>query len=382
MSFENLEQGLLTAIDHVHGAAIGEMSWSLALEAVCDVLGARAADLNMFDADTLDYLAFHPARVDPFVLTYIADYMSDVTHENPRVAQLYLPMAEGRIVADSDVWTTRELGRMPFFADFLQPWGTFDSLNTWVRRRSDGSPLIALAVHYRKQDCPPQAEHRRRLAMLLPHIRRACATAERLDEALLRVAGLEQAIEHAREPIVLLSEGARILHASGAARALLQRERGLFLGPDETLRFRSTAHQDALRAALRRCRPGATALQDAHASPSARIVIPQAGGAPLVLTVQPLPGTRRHHSAAVAALFIHAPQQVGAHEVGALREAYGLTPAEIQVVCGLVNGTSLKKLAQQREISYETVRSQLRQIFAKTGTHRQSALVGLVRGVR
>ena len=197
--------------------------------------------------------------------TYIADYMSDVTHENPRVAQLYLPMAEGRIVADSDVWTTRELGRMPFFADFLQPWGTFDSLNTWVRRGSDGSPLIALAVHYRKQDCPPQAEHRRRLAMLLPHIRRACATAERLDEALLRVAGLEQAIEHAREPIVLLSEGARMLHASGAARALLQRERGLFLGPDETLRFRSTAHQDALRAALRRCRPGATALQDAHA---------------------------------------------------------------------------------------------------------------------
>ncbi len=382
MSFENLEQGLLTAIDHIHGAAIGDMGWSHALESVCDFLGARAADLNMFDADTLGYLAFHPARVDPFVLTYIADYMSDVTHENPRVAQLYLPMAEGRIVADSDVWTQRELGRMPFFADFLRPWGTFDSLNTWVRRGSDGSPLIALAVHYRQQDCPPQAEHRRRLALLLPHIRRACATAEKLDEALLRARGLEQAVEHAREPVVLLSDSARVLHASGEARALLQREPGMFIARDETLRFRRPAHQDALRSALRRCRPDATGWQEGCAAPAERLVIPRPVGAPLVVTIQPLPGARHHRSAAVAALFIHAPQAVALDEVGALREAYGLTPAEIQVVCGLVNGASLKKLAQQREISYETVRSQLRQIFAKTGTHRQSALVGLVRGVR
>lgn len=382
MPFQNLEQGLLKAIDDIHGAAIGDMTWGHALESVCDFLGARAADLNMFDAHSLDYLAFHPARVDPFVLTYIADYMSDVGNENPRVAQLYLPMPEGRIVADSDIWTKRELGRMPFFADFLQPWGTFDSLNAWVRRATDGSPLIALAIHYRKQDCPPQAEHRQRLAILLPHIRRACATAERLDDALLRVAELEQAIEHAREPMVLLDENARVLHANTKAMAILKREKGMYLARDETLHFRSMAHQDALRAALQRCRPAATALQDSDSAPSARIVISQGTGAPLVLTIQPLPKARRHRSAAVAALFIHMSEAVALDEVNSLREAYGLTPAEIQVVCGLVNGASLKKLALQREISYETVRSQLRQIFAKTGTNRQAALVGLVRGVR
>ena len=158
---QDFEQALLAAIDGIHAAAIGDTTWSAALERVCDFVGARAADLNMLDSRTLEYRAFHPARADPFVLRYIADYMSDVAHENPRAKRIYLPMSEGQIIADSDIWMPSELRRMPFFADFLQPWGTHDSLNTWVRRTNDGTPWIALALHFSKQDCPPQAEERR-----------------------------------------------------------------------------------------------------------------------------------------------------------------------------------------------------------------------------
>lgn len=380
MHRRNFEQTLLSAIDGIHAAAIGDVTWSSALEGVCEFVGARAADLNVFNSRTLEYLSFHPARVDPFVLTYIADYMSDVSNTNPRLGQIYLPMAEGRIIADSDVWTPRELRSIPFFADFLQPWGTYDSLNTWVRRTDNGSPWIALAVHFRKKDCPPQAEERRRLGILLPHIRRACGVEERVSGALRSTIELKETLDHVREAVLLVDANGRILHANQAGASLLRKEDGMYRMRDETLRLAGSANQGALLAALQRCRSPETILGTRDAAPVSQIVVYASAG-PFVLTVQPLPSAQRHRSAAVAVLLAQAPQVAAAHNLRPLRDAYGLTPAELELVHGLVNGSSLREMAAGQGISYETARTYLRQVFSKTGTNRQAALVSLVRNI-
>jgi DNA-binding CsgD family transcriptional regulator len=44
----------------------------------------------------------------------------------------------------------------------------------------------------------------------------------------------------------------------------------------------------------------------------------------------------------------------------------------------IASGLLLEDAAQKLEIARETARNQLKAIFAKTGTHRQSELVGLV----
>jgi DNA-binding CsgD family transcriptional regulator len=58
-----------------------------------------------------------------------------------------------------------------------------------------------------------------------------------------------------------------------------------------------------------------------------------------------------------------------------LEERFHLTHAEARVVVHLVQGTSLKSSAEALGIKYETVRSYLKSVFAKTGTHRQAELV-------
>jgi DNA-binding CsgD family transcriptional regulator/PAS domain-containing protein len=288
-------------------------------------------------------------------------------------------MAEGRIIADSDVWSSGELRGIPFFADFLQPWGTYDSLNTWVRRTDDGAPWIALAVHFRKEKCPPQTEERRRLGMLLPHIRRACGVEERLGQALQAEAGLQGALDHVREAVMLLDERGKVVHANRRALNLLREEPGICMARDETLHLRNRESQDALLAALHRCWSPESILDMQDAAPSKQIVVTRVGAKPLVLTVQPLPRVHRYYSGATVALLIQAPHDSSVHELRSLREAYGLTPAELELVCGLVNGGSLKELAARQGISYETMRTHLRRIFSKTGTSRQAALVNLVR---
>jgi DNA-binding CsgD family transcriptional regulator len=58
-----------------------------------------------------------------------------------------------------------------------------------------------------------------------------------------------------------------------------------------------------------------------------------------------------------------------------LKNRFDLTPAEARLVIDLVTGTSLKSSAKARGVSYETVRRQVKSVFRKTGTHRQSELV-------
>ncbi len=61
-----------------------------------------------------------------------------------------------------------------------------------------------------------------------------------------------------------------------------------------------------------------------------------------------------------------------------LRKLYALTQAEVELVELLCDGWSLEEAATQRGVTMNTARSQLKQIFFKTGTSRQSELVRLV----
>lgn len=61
----------------------------------------------------------------------------------------------------------------------------------------------------------------------------------------------------------------------------------------------------------------------------------------------------------------------------AMAERYGLTVAEREVVGLLVQGCSLADIAESTRRSRETVRSHVKSVFTKTGTHRQVELVVL-----
>ena len=58
-----------------------------------------------------------------------------------------------------------------------------------------------------------------------------------------------------------------------------------------------------------------------------------------------------------------------------LEDRFHLTHAEARLVVHIAQGTSLKSSAEALGVKYETVRSYLKSVFLKTGTHRQAELV-------
>jgi DNA-binding CsgD family transcriptional regulator len=65
-----------------------------------------------------------------------------------------------------------------------------------------------------------------------------------------------------------------------------------------------------------------------------------------------------------------------------LSEAFSLTAAETKVASMVATGSSPEEIAGEMQVSRETVRNQIKAIFGKTGTHRQSELVALISRIR
>ena len=61
-----------------------------------------------------------------------------------------------------------------------------------------------------------------------------------------------------------------------------------------------------------------------------------------------------------------------------LAKTFRLTPAEAKLACVIARGASPETAAGELKISRETARNQLKSVFAKTDTHRQSELVALL----
>jgi DNA-binding CsgD family transcriptional regulator len=57
---------------------------------------------------------------------------------------------------------------------------------------------------------------------------------------------------------------------------------------------------------------------------------------------------------------------------------FGLSPAEARLAVALHDGLSLTEIADRLTLSRETLRTQLRMVFDKTGTRRQGALIRLL----
>ncbi len=100
---------------------------------------------------------------------------------------------------------------------------------------------------------------------------------------------------------------------------------------------------------------------------------------PLSIMVAPVQlSAKAEGSSQVAAVFIRDLEVRQSVPPEVLAKLFGLTPAEARVVVELVKGKRPQEVADDLNVSLNTVRNQLKQIFSKTDTGRQSELISLV----
>jgi DNA-binding CsgD family transcriptional regulator len=168
--------------------------------------------------------------------------------------------------------------------------------------------------------------------------------------------------------VVLAREGASVLAMNAAARDLLGGTDSLAMR-DGVLQLRLHSEQMQLRTAIARAISTREGEVDACIAASR-----SAGRRPLVLRVRRI-GSGDQTAAAV---FIADPDRSLRESACHLRIVYDLTRSELRVVRELMRGSEPDRIAASLSVTTHTVRSHLRNIFAKTGARGQADLIRLV----
>jgi DNA-binding CsgD family transcriptional regulator/PAS domain-containing protein len=360
----------------LYDATLDSALWVPVMERFADLIGGTGvciSHLNMFDGTG----SAIGARVDPAAADLYFEYyaqrnpLSNV--DNPAV---YLRDWTPRILTDEDWMPKDALLRTEYYNDFQSPQD-FDS--TLMIRLGKQDPFISVLNVMRPRRSGQFGPAEIALAESLhPHLIRAFRISRQFAELQLARDGMAQALDISPHGIFLIDESGRVRHANRAGEALINEGGALSVvggrlaaaSPDATRQL----HGLIMRAASpgRETRVGGSM---AVTSPKRRV--------PLSLTVAPLRMHRfeflRDRLAAIACVVD--PESGASPPQRALRDLFGLTPAESKVAMALFEGRTSKEAADHLGLSFHTVRVHLAHIFGKTQTNRQSELVRLMMGV-
>ncbi|MEH6546612.1 MAG: hypothetical protein V7701_09305 [Sneathiella sp.] len=173
--------------------------------------------------------------------------------------------------------------------------------------------------------------------------------------------------------VILVTADSKILFFNGKAKSYLEKADGLVVGPDRVCRATLPGENKALSKLLSETLSPST--ENKSEAEFAISLTRMENDSPLNIMVAPI-GTGVAGKGAV--LFVSDPAEPVELSVESICGLYGLTPAEGRLALGLTNGHTLDDLAVKWGVSMHTVRSQLRQVFRKTDTSRQSEVVKLI----
>jgi DNA-binding CsgD family transcriptional regulator len=109
------------------------------------------------------------------------------------------------------------------------------------------------------------------------------------------------------------------------------------------------------------------------------VLLPRADEGPLMVHVVTIAaaGASNQHSARAVILLVDTTKRREPTE-SILRNAFGLTPAEVRIAIAFAGGRDLQEIANDQGISIGTVRKYFKAVLAKTNTSRQAELAILL----
>jgi DNA-binding CsgD family transcriptional regulator len=336
--------------------------WPEILEEICRGVGATGAILLQSDVRTPDVP--RTAGVDDLFKQYFANSW----HNRDLRARAVPALLHGRrVVTDEDCVTADEMRREPFYNELHIPLGFQWFAGIGFRA---ASTLWGLCIQRTIGEGPFTQQDKRLLAELSPHLTEAAT----LSTAVGRrsIADITNALGLVQQPAVALDQLGYVLEINAAAHALF--------GDDVRVSGRRLVIRDrAAAAALADLLDQMRATQDIANLSATPIVVRRNEERPLLIRILPVSGPARGPFVGARVLLLLTNLRPRSDvDSGVLAQAFALTPAEAALLRLVGAGENLRNAADQLGITYETARSRLKLIFAKTDLHRQAELVALM----
>lgn len=282
-------------------------------------------------------------------------------------------LTTGTILTDRELISEREFSGSEFWADFLRKTDSY-RMCTGIILGGAGStqPLVTFTGFRGVRADDFGSTERRLLTHLLPHLRRAVSLHWQFAATLSSPA--LQVMDKLATPVLILSVDATLIHANAAAERLAH-DYPVFKIHRQRLRLPTEKDQQRLLSLLHHASQQYSSLPEGV---STTLSIDLGSRVNAFLEVGCLRQENHLQMDRAVAVVLVRTDAIDAVSVPELRTSYGLTKSETETAVQLIRGHSPDEIAAMRQVSINTVRTQLKQIFSKTGAQRQSDLVRML----
>jgi DNA-binding CsgD family transcriptional regulator/PAS domain-containing protein len=356
-------EALLKTSVRLGDAVVDPSLWPQILSEISNASGAVGAALLQSDVRTPDI----PRTAD--VDEVFGLYFREGWHTRDIRAERGVPLLlDGqRVVIDQDILTTDEIRRSDYYQELLAPRG----LGWWaVIGFRAGSAHWGLSIQRSLQQGPFAEEDRRILAQIADRLTETATLSTAMGRIVL--SGMTNALGLLNQPALALDRNGLVLDFNAAAEQMFNRDVRV---RNRCLELSDRQARSSFDTFIHRLRT----VTESVALSTAPIVVRRSSKRPLLLRILPVDGAARSPFLGARALVVFS----GLHsEAGLspklLSHIFGLSPAEARLAAVLADGLSPEQAARKLGIARATVRSQLKAIFSKTETHRQSELVAVL----
>lgn len=366
----------------IHEAGLEPALWPKSIDRIRLAMTSTAALLFTPQHDLEAGGIAIPANLSAEVMARYAEkhHQLDLWTQAGVKRKLFVP---GTVATDDDLVPRRLLLSSPYYREFLEPANISRLCTSVIFGQDEPATLPTVISIYRGLDAPPfGAGAKNLLRLLMPHLSRSLGLMYRLRGAEQKLAASLIALDKLGCGIVLFGQHGNVVHANQMASALLAENDGLALEGKLPHGPRLSTSSEVRTTSLNRLVTGAVSPSSTESciAPHGMRLPRNSGRPPIVINISPLPPNHEFECGTGQVLaigFLFEATLSTQPDTRLLAEIYGLTAAETRLISELCSGWALGQISEHHGVSTETLKSQLKSIFAKTGMHRQIEVVRL-----
>jgi DNA-binding CsgD family transcriptional regulator len=359
-------------VGDIYDAALDPAMWIGVLAKIADFTGARAGALAVKDRASAGVEARYQFGIDP---NDMQTYSETYSQFDPLKG---VPLfGVGEIVSLPDLVPYEEYRGGRFYQEWARPQGWIDVASAVLEKSLTGCAFLGIVRD--KAGGMVDDEMRRRIAGIVPHVRRAIVIGKATHFKYAEAAALAETLDGLSAGMFLVDARGRIIHSNVAGRVIL--DAADFL---RSTRGQLVAADAQVNQTLREVFAIAGQGNAAHGVKGIALPLTAHDGEHYVAHVLPLSSGARLGAgityAAAAAVFVRKATLETPPLPEVIRRTFKLTPMELRVLIAVVEVGGVPQVATVLGVADTTVKTHVSRLFEKTGARRQADLVRLVAG--